>query len=414
MAETCGGPAIQHSRMETVTAGAAVRPSRATIAALSANLVGIGLARFGYTPLIPALIAAGWFRPSTAVYLGAANLAGYLAGALGARAIAARTGAAASLRTAMLLTAVSLVACAFPLGFGWFFVWRFVSGTTGGMLMVLAAPAVMPIVPAERRGLAGGVIFTGVGLGIAASGTLVPALMQWGLAETWFGLGLVALGLTVLAWNSWPAAAPNAPSEPNPRTRARSGPVLRALYIEYALNAVGLVPHMVFLVDFVARGLGRGLHAGAAYWVIFGAGAVIGPLIGGHIGDRIGFRSALRLAFAVQALCVALPLVAVSTVALAVSSFIVGAFVPGIVAITIGRTRELIPADPPAQAAAWGFCTTAFAVGQAAAGYAFSYIFARSDNGYPALFALAAAALVLALAIDFAAGATRQHRAAGG
>jgi hypothetical protein len=42
-------------------------PLRATIAALCANLVGIGLARFGYTPLIPALIAAGWFRTYEAV-----------------------------------------------------------------------------------------------------------------------------------------------------------------------------------------------------------------------------------------------------------------------------------------------------------------------------------------------------------
>jgi hypothetical protein len=84
--------------MQEVTTAPAVPPLRATVAALCANLVGIGLARFGYTPLIPALIAAGWFRPSAAVYLGAANLAGYLAGALGARAIAARTGVAGTLR----------------------------------------------------------------------------------------------------------------------------------------------------------------------------------------------------------------------------------------------------------------------------------------------------------------------------
>jgi predicted MFS family arabinose efflux permease len=399
--------------MEKVIAERAVPPFRATLAALSANLVGIGLARFGYTPLIPALIAAGWFLPSTAVYLGAANLAGYLAGALGARAIAARTGPATALRVAMALTTASLFACAFPLGFGWFFVWRFVSGGTGGMLMALAAPTVMQIVPPERRGLAGGAIFTGVGLGIAASGTLVPALIQWGLAETWFGLGALALGLTLLAWNSWPPAMPNMPPAAEIRSStAGSGPVLRALYVEYALNAVGLVPHMVFLVDFVARGLGRGLHSGAVYWIIFGIGALIGPLVGGHVGDRIGFRAALRLALIVQALCVALPLVAVSSVALAVSSFVVGAFVPGIVAITIGRTRELIPGDPAAQTAAWGFCTTAFAVGQAVAGYAFSYIFAQTENAYPILFALAAAALLLALAIDVAASATRQRRAA--
>jgi predicted MFS family arabinose efflux permease len=266
--------------------------------------------------------------------------------------------------------------------------------------MALAAPVVMPIIPADRRGLAGGAIFTGVGLGIAASGTLVPALMEWGLAETWFGLGALSLALTALAWNSWPAAVPSTPAVPQKPLPAGSAPALRALYVEYALNAVGLVPHMVFLVDFVARGLGRGLHSGAMYWIVFGAGAVIGPIVGGHAGDRLGFRTALRFAFVVQALCVALPLVAVSSIALAVSSFIVGAFVPGIVAITIGRVRELIPADPAAQAAAWGYCTTAFAIGQAVAGYAFSYLFARSDNGYPVLFALAAAALLLALVID--------------
>jgi hypothetical protein len=53
-------------------------PLRATIAALCANLVGVSLGRFGYTPPIPALISAGWFQPSDAVYLGGANLAGAL------------------------------------------------------------------------------------------------------------------------------------------------------------------------------------------------------------------------------------------------------------------------------------------------------------------------------------------------
>ena len=382
------------------------------MAALSANLVGIGLARFGYTPLIPALIAAGWFAPSAAVYLGAANLAGYLAGAIGARAIAARTGTPALLRGSMLATAASLLACALPLGFAWFFFWRFLSGGTGGVLMALAAPSVMPGIPPRRRGLAGGAIFTGVGLGIAASGTLVPLLMQWGLVETWLGLGGVALVLTAIAWRGWPASINAAEMLPaNPRS-LRAAPALRALYVEYALNAVGLVPHMVFLVDFIARDLGQGLHRAAVYWVIFGAGALLGPIAGGYVGDRIGFRTALRLAFVVQALCVALPLVTVSAVGLAVSSFIAGAFVPGCVAITIGRTRELIPDAPAAQAAAWSWCTIAFALGQAIAGYGFSFIFAKLENPYPLLFLLAAAALLLALAIDIATAAVATARAA--
>jgi predicted MFS family arabinose efflux permease len=182
--------------------------------------------------------------------------------------------------------------------------------------------------------------------------------------------------------------------------------MLQALYLEYALNAVGLVPHMVFLVDFVARGLGYGLKGGALYWIIFGAGAVVGPTIGGHVGGRFGFRRTLRLAFVAQILAVAVPFVTNSGALIALSSFVVGAFVPGIVAITIGRIQELIPYDPPEQAAAWVCCTIAFAVGQAIAGYGFAYVFARTQGEYQVLFGLGATALVLALAIDFAAGFT--------
>ena len=390
-------------------------PWRATLSAHCANLVGIGLARFGYTPLIPALIAAGWFTPAGAVYLGAANLAGYLAGALGARRLAARFGAAVTLRAAMLLTAGSLLACAAPLGFAWFFAWRFLSGCTGAIAMAVAAPSVIAGIPPARRGLAGGAIFTGVGVGIAASGTLVPLLIAWGLVETWLGLGCLALVLTAVAWRGWPVLPPHTGLTVVRGARDGSPPLaLRALYLEYALNAVGLVPHMVFLVDFVARGLGQGLHAGSHYWVLFGIGALVGPLAGGYAGDHIGFRAALRLAFVVQAIAVTLPLVTTVPLALQLSSVIIGAAVPGIVALTLGRVRELASGDAFTQAAAWRWCTIAFAIGQALAGYGFSFIFARVANGYPVLFGLAALALLAALAIDLAAAFTTPRRATRG
>jgi predicted MFS family arabinose efflux permease len=98
---------------------------------------------------------------------------------------------------------------------------------------------------------------------------------------------------------------------------------------------------------------------------------------------------------------------------LALSSFVVGAFVPGIVAIMIGRTRELLPGDPAAQTAAWGLCTTAFAIGQAIAGYGFSYVFSRSAGGYSVLFLLGGAALLLALLIDLAFSPRRRMSGAG-
>ena len=379
--------------------GPHARAWRVTLAGLCATLVGIGLARFAYTPLLPVLITEGWFPASQAAYLGAANLAGYLGGALCARPLARRGGAPRVLRGMMALVTVAFFACALPLSFAWFFLWRFAAGVAGGALMVLAAPTVLPHVPPARRGLAGGAIFTGVGLGIMASGTVVPLLLQAGLVETWCGLGVLSLLLTALAWGGWPAAEPPPPGAP--RRAPAAGPLL-ALYVAYALNATGLVPHMVFLVDFVARGLGQGIHAGARYWVLFGLGAVVGPMLAGALADRIGFGPALRLALVIQALAVALPTVTANSLWLAVSSLVVGAAVPGVVPLVLGRVHELLPNDAEGQRAAWSVTTMAFALGQAAGAYGLAFLFA-SGRPYTTLFAVGAAALTLGLVIDLAA-----------
>ena len=387
---------------------------RATLAGLSATLVGIGLARFAYTPLIPALIAAHWLSPAAAAYVGAANLIGYLAGALLAPRMAAAFPLPAVLRTMMLLAAASFFACAFPLSFWWFIVWRGVAGITGGALMVLAAPAVLPLVPPERRGLAGGVMFIGVGLGVVASGTLVPLLLRSGLVATWSVLGALALALTLAAWRSWPdpraTDAPSRVARPTPaagHVGRSTGLALMGLFVGYGLDAVGIVPHMVFLSDFIARDLGRGVVAGAHFWALFGLGAVVGPALSGYLGDRIGFGWALRLTFVVQAVCVGLLAISDSTAALVLSSVIVGASAPGIAPLALGRAHVLT-SDAAARQAAWRSATIAFAVGQAVAAYGFSFLLAE-EIGYPTVFALAAATLVVAFALDLGIS-LRAHR----
>ncbi len=374
--------------------------ARAALAGLSASLVGIGLGRFAYTPLIPVLIGAHWFAPDTVIYLGAANLAGYLAGALVARPLAAWQPPALVLRLMMLLATAAFFACAAPVSLVWYSAWRFIAGLTGGVIMVLAAPTILPHTDPARRGLVGGMIFTGVGLGVAASGTLVPLLLRFGLPATWVGLGVIALVLTLLSWRDWPDGPAPAPAPSDARADTSARPV-RGLLLGYGLNAAGLVPHMVFLVDFVARGLGQGLPAGAAFWVVYGVGALVGPLLAGTMADRIGFRRALRIAFAVQAVAVALPVVLVGAGWLALSSAIAGAFTPGIVPLVLGRVHELLPNDPAAQRLVWGRTTMAWALFQAGAAYLDSWLFAATGD-YRLLFGLGAGALALALAVELA------------
>ncbi|VVD68769.1 major facilitator superfamily protein [Pandoraea pneumonica] len=377
---------------------------RATLSAASASLIGIGFARFAYTALLPAIIGAHWFAASTAAYLGAANLGGYLAGALGARVVARFAPTVTILRAMMLLAAVAFLACAWPLSFLWFFAWRFASGFAGGVLMVLAAPSVLGHVPPSRRGIVSGAIFAGIGLGIAASGTLVPLLLRQGLSQTWIGLGVVSLALTVVGWRGWPSGTPAAAASPAHAHRHPASPLtLRALYLEYALNAVVLVPHMIFLVDYVARGLGKGVDAGAHFWVLYGLGAILGPIFAGHLADRIGFGRALRVAYVSQAVAVVLPALGLGLPGLIVSSLVMGAFTPGIVPLVLGRVNELLAHHPSAQKGAWSTATTSFATLQAGAAYGMSFLFAATQGNYALLFIVGSAAMTLALVVNLIA-----------
>lgn len=398
-------PGAQTEERKTSALGRPDMAWRPVLSAFCASLIGIGLARFAYTPLLPAIVGAHWFDASTAAYLGAANLAGYLAGALLGRRLALRWSVVTILRAMMLLATIAFFACAEPVSFAWYFVWRFAAGLAGGALMVLAAPTVLAHVPAPRRGLAGGVIFMGVGAGVAASGTLVPLLLQGGVTQAWIGLGLLSAILTALAWHGWPhekAEASTPTGEPIASSRA-SSLTLRALYGEYALNAAGWVPHMIFLVDYVARGLHQGVEVGAEFWVLFGIGATLGPVLAGHLADRSGFAAALRLSFLIEAVAVALPVFDLGRAGLIVSSVVVGAFVTGTVPLVLGRIGELLPHQPARQKAAWSTATVAFAIFQAVAAYGLSFVFERSGGDYRMLFIVGACAIVAALTLDLVA-----------
>ncbi len=386
---------------------ASSNPAQVALAALSglcASLVGIGLARFAYTPLIPPLISEHWFSESAAAYLGAANLAGYLLGAIIGHAWIRWFRASTVLRAAMLVTAASLFACAWrDGGVVWIFFWRVLAGYTGGVIMVLAAPTVLAATPPARRGLVGGAIFTGVGIGIAASGTLVPFLLEiGGLKITWLGLGGLSLLLTIVGWFGWPREAAPEVASTTPAPRQPMTVPVAALLAGYGLNALGLVPHMLFLVVYIAHGLGRGLDVGAGYWVLFGLGAMVGPLLAGQLGDRIGFRAAIRLAYLVEAVLVLLPDLSTRPIALGISSLAVGAFVPGITSLVLGRVHEMVEGRA-AQRRIWSQTTIAWALTQGASAFAYSYLIGRFGS-YAPLFAIGAVALILALAIDLGAG----------
>lgn len=370
------------------------------------TLLGIGLARFAYTPLIPALVDAGWFSTHAADYLGAINLLGYLIGAALAHRATLWFGVRRTLLVCLVVTAASFYACALDWGLAWYGLWRLACGVTGAALVVIGAPAALSRVAPQERAATGALVFAGIGFGIMASGTLVPWLVQYGLAITWLGMALLATLLAAWSWFAvWRHLAPLPGSHKG--LRGSNGLPLLAItlvIVAYGLDAAGFVPHTLFWVDYIARELGHGIQQGSFYWILFGVGAAVGPFVAGFLAARMGFRPALTLVLAIKGCAVALPLLASSPTVLAMSSFLVGMLIPASVTLTSGAVVSL--STPARQQQLWGWATLSFALVQAVAAYGMAWGYGVIGSYLP-LFGVAAAALALAAACALVASFCR-------
>jgi MFS family permease len=274
--------------------------------------------------------------------------------------------------------------------------------------MVQAPVLILPRTSVARRGRVGGVIFSGVGLGIVASATVVPSLMHHGLALTWLTLGAICLLLTVLTWRYWEAAPLPAPPARAPLAWPRLPAPVMLLLAAYALNAVGYLPHTLFWADYITHELHRPLAEAGFFWACFGAGAACGPYLTGALADRIGLSATLFIAFGLKAAGVALPLLATSGTALLVSSVLVGFFSPGIVGAASSYALEIGGVDK--HRSYWTAMNFGFSLAQAGAASAMVAIMSTRQS-YAVLFSISAAALAVS-ALCIAAIPMLQRRVA--
>lgn len=360
------------------------------LAGLCATLLGVGLQRFAFGPIQPAMVEQGWLSASAAGTMGAAAFLGYVIGVAGAHRLARAFGLRAALRWAAASAVVFFALCAVRGSLAWFLPWRTMAGVSGGVLMILAGPAVQAVVPAAMRGRAAGLMFLGPGCGIVLSGLTVPLLLRAGLPATWLALAAAAAGLAALSWRFWP----DVPAPVAAPVRGLPKPA-RRLILTYGLVGIATMPHMQWWADYVARGLGRGIAAGALHWLIYGAGAVAIPFVLGAFADRVGVARMFRLLLLVETGSQILPLLGTSDAVLALSGLCAGAGNVGLTAMTLARAPGVAG---PAAASVWRAATLAFAVATFSTGFVLAWVYAASGSHVP-LFAIGAAGGLAAIVV---------------
>lgn len=316
----------------------------------------LGLARFAYGLLVPAMREDLGWSLAEAGAMSTANGLGYLLGALVTAVVVRRLGTAAAFRWGMVLTAVALAATAISDDYLALLTARAVAGAAGAVVFITGGVIASRIATRVSSGAPITVYFAGTGLGIVFSGATIPALEDhWHIA--WIGLSVAAGLATVVSWTA-ARTDEDAPAATAGRVRVR--PVWRTA-LAYVLFATGYITYITFLSAYLAD-----RHAPITQvvlvWTSLGLAVMAAPALWSRpITDWPGAR-ALATLLGILSAGAALALVAPAPPVILASAIIYGATFMGVPAAVTALIRgDTPPADWTATLAAF---TMLFAAGQ--------------------------------------------------
>lgn len=371
------------------------QPSPALIAAagLLSLAAAMGLGRFAFTPMLPVMLRAGQLDIGWGGWLASANYAGYLLGALSAARVP--IGARTLAMVALALTAASTAAMAWPGGVPLWLLLRFAVGVGSAWVFVASSVWCLAALTRANRPELAGVVYSGVGAGIAMAGLYCLAASVAGMAPAslWLqiGAGVLASGVAVGAVLMRLAPAP--PAQPDNGAIA-SSPARSTvpLVLCYGVFGFGYILPATFL-PVLARTVVDDPRVFGLAWPLFGATAAVSTLLAARWMRR---ASRLRVWAASQLLMglgVLLPTLWLHGAGIALAAVLVGGTFMVITMAGVQEIRARAPADATRQVARM---TAAFAIGQTA-GPALSALLVRQvgDRGLNLAQQVGATALLL-------------------
>jgi len=381
----------------------------------------LGLARFGYSMLLPPMQAGLQLDNTQAGLLATANLAGYLPLALIGGALASRYGPRRVIAAGLCLAGLGMLSTGLVHGFAGAAVWRGVTGVGSGASNVAVMGLLSSWFGVRRRGLAAGIAVSGSALALMLLGPLVPWILgrsgETGWRASWFLFG----GLTLVVALSALLILRNRPSEKGlrPLGEANVPPAAAPVGLESAslphagklswgsvygsrrvwhLGAVytaygfSYIIYMTFFVKHLTVEAGyTGPQAGNLF-MIMGWCSLFCGLLWGAVSDRVGRKRALMIVYLIQATAFGLFGAGEGAFAHVLSAVLFGFTAWSIPAIMAAACGDVL--GPRMAPAALGFITLFMGAGQAVAP-GIAGAMADASGSFSSAFLLAAAVAFL-------------------
>ncbi|CAB3804605.1 hypothetical protein LMG28688_06025 [Paraburkholderia caffeinitolerans] len=347
------------------------------------SAMALGLVRFSYALLLPAMKADLGWSFAEAGAMNTANAAGYLIGAAVFPWLSRHRSSCALFVAGAYVVIVLMALCGLVSGTSVLLAQRLVAGIGSAFIFIsggVLAARLATTVP-RHGGLILGLYYGGTGYGIVLSSILVPATVRsvpHGWQPAWFALAAACAACTLFAREAArtiDAAGAATASTPGGVVRQRTAwwryvPALGG----YGLFGVGYIGYMTFIVALLrSEGMSQGVVC--AFYIALGVATVASARIWSRFLDRARGGLALATFNALLGIATLMPAVFGHPVAAAISGVIFGSTFLSAVASTTAFVRHNLPSDE------WtcgiSVFTIVFAFGQIAGPIAIGWV---SDN----------------------------------
>lgn len=350
----------------------------------------LGLARFGYTSILPAMQEGLKLTNTQTGELQSWNLLGYMLTVVFAGVVAARYGPRAVISLSLVVVAAAMLATGLFPSFEAARLGRFFGGVGGAGGNVPAMGLVSAWFGTKRRGLASGVAVAGSSIGLMVTGPLIPAILNRygadGWRVSWYVLGGMAAIVSVLCFvflRNRPdqmGLVPVGDSEAENAKRVADknasaldwglvykSPLLWQLAAIYFAFGFAYLIYSTFFVRYLTKEVGFTAEGAGTLWLQVGIVSTFSGLIWGGLSDRWGRRTSLITVFGLQGLAFLafglsreLPSVYLSAALFAITAWSIPALMGALAGDIFGA--RLAPA-------AIGLMTIVFSLGQVIAPY---------------------------------------------
>jgi len=380
----------------------------------------LGLARFGYSMVLPSMQAGLGLTNTQAGALATANLAGYLIMSAIAGAIALRFGARATISAGLALAGASMVLTGLARSWSDAAALRFVTGTGSAAANVVVMGLISAWFGPQRRGFAAGIAVTGSSFALILLGSCVPRIVTAagaaGWRTSWFLFGAAALmiaicaavvlrnkpqdqGLAPFSGDSAPAACPAEKDTPARLASVYVSKTVWRLGLVYAAFGFSYIIYMTFFAKYLIAEARYTREAAGRLFMTMGWFALLCGVLWGSLSDKAGRKRTLVALFLVHAVAFGLFAVRPAPAAFIVSAVLFGLSAWSIPAIMAAACGDVV--GPRLAPSALGFITLFFGIGQAFGPAVAGAIADRTGSFSPAFLLAAGVALAGAVAASF-------------